>query len=169
MQGSASKYLHLPLLLLAAMVTTLYGCGGDDNSENSGGTPLVESSFGATNSHNEGDNCLKAGCHSEPSSGGKPQFTLAGTVYAAVASNTTLPDVEIELLENGNLIKTIEVNGRGNFYTNTNIAWGNNTSVRVRIDANTTSSAMMTSLTSSSDGGCNNMNGCHTIGQRIAP
>lgn len=75
------------------------------------------SSFNDTESHLMGQDCIS--CHVKDG-GGEGWFTAAGTVYDTALVNT-YPNLTIDLYTgvngSGDLVKTIEVDGKGNFYT----------------------------------------------------
>ena len=64
------------LLLLA--ILGLPACDDDDDDDHDGENETVISSFGETESHNEGEDCML--CHRD-GGGGEGWFTVAGTVY----------------------------------------------------------------------------------------
>lgn len=78
------------------------------------------SALGSNKSHNMGQNCMQ--CHK---TGGKGEgcFVVAGTVYDTLSTNT-LTSGKIELYTgpdgSGNLVHTIQVDSKGNFYTTEN-------------------------------------------------
>ncbi|NQU88726.1 MAG: hypothetical protein HQ541_23530 [Mariniphaga sp.] len=90
-----------------------------------GGDRVLISSFNDMDSHKDGQNCMS--CHI---SGGKGKgwFTVAGTVYNAsltsVYINSTVKLYK-DSISSGTLVKTIEVDGKGNFYTTDNVDFGN--------------------------------------------
>ncbi len=71
----------------------------------------------STESHHTGDDCM--GCHSSDGNG-EYNFTIAGTVYDSV-QNKPFPNATIRIYSGmngqGTLLKTLEVDGFGNFYT----------------------------------------------------
>ena len=75
------------------------------------------SSYGDTESHNQGRNCME--CHKNGGPG-KGAFSVAGTVYQK-NGNSTYPNATVKLYTGqdatGILKATIEVDGLGNFYT----------------------------------------------------
>lgn len=79
------------------------------------------SSYGDTESHNAGRNCME--CHKNGGRG-KGAFTVAGTVYQE-NSNNIYPNATVKLFTGeegtGELKATIEVDGLGNFYTTEHI------------------------------------------------
>jgi hypothetical protein len=118
----------------------------------------MNSSYNDNESHNAGQNCMS--CHH---SGGKGEgtFTVAGTVYnssgAAVSPNAT-----VKLYTGpggtGSLVKTIEVDGKGNFYTTGNTDFGSGLYVTV-----TGSSGNISKMNSSvTSGQCNSCHGSST-------
>jgi len=83
------------------------------------------STFHDNESHLMGNDCIT--CHVKDG-GGEGWFTAAGTVYDTALVNT-YPNLTIDLYSGingtGDLIKTIEVDGKGNFYTTKKIDFTN--------------------------------------------
>ncbi|NOX85736.1 MAG: hypothetical protein GXO86_07205 [Chlorobi bacterium] len=109
-------------------------------------------------SHNNGQNCMD--CHK---SGGEGEgwFTVAGSVYDSLKTNPS-PNGTIKLYTGpnatGTFVKTIEVDGRGNFYTTENMDFGNGLYPVI-----TGSSGNVKNMTSSiSTGQCNSCHGVTT-------
>ncbi len=82
------------------------------------------SSQGTDNGHNMGQNCMN--CH-KPGGAGEGVFTIAGTVYDSLKTNT-FPDATVKLYSGpngtGTLKYTIMANASGNFYTTQNLDFG---------------------------------------------
>jgi cytochrome c553 len=99
----------LSVILVAAFVFGINAC----KKENA----KVISSNSGTKSHNMGQNCLN--CHKSGGEG-KGVFKVAGTVYNA-ALNQTSSNGTVYLYSgsngSGTLVATIEVDGKGNFFT----------------------------------------------------
>ena len=153
------------LFLLIFFASVLIACGDSgDGSSGIDDSGLVQSSNNTNNSHNSGMNCLDSNCHGQPATASRPQFTLAGTVYTGSGSTNIYPNVEIQLLKDGALWKTIPVNNLGNFYTTATIDWGSN--LRARVATQNGVSTSMSALGNSSIGDCN---GCHDEVFRIHP
>lgn len=78
------------------------------------------SEIGDDDSHNMGQNCMQ--CH-KLGGEGEGCFVVAGTVYDTLSTNT-LNSGKIELYTGpdgtGNLVNTIQVDSKGNFYTTEN-------------------------------------------------
>jgi hypothetical protein len=89
--------------------------------EESGENKTKISSYNDDESHKNGQNCMN--CHFSGGSG-EGWFTAAGSVYNS-SKETPYPNATIKLYTGpngtGTLIKTIEVDGKGNFYTTENI------------------------------------------------
>lgn len=87
------------------------GCGEDNVSASGGGK-----------SHNMGQNCMQ--CHQ---SGGKGEgcFVVAGTAYDTLMASS-LHSGKIELYSGpngtGNLVHTVQIDSKGNFYTTDNFS-----------------------------------------------
>lgn len=84
------------------------------------------SRHGEMESHKAGSNCMD--CHT-PGRSGEGFFEVAGTVYTTDPSPTTVfRNTTIEFYSDSNgsgtLVATIEVDGRGNFFTTESIDWG---------------------------------------------
>ena len=109
--------------LLAAQIFFLGACSdsmdGDDNDV------MKVSQQNTFDSHNAGQVCQN--CHKSGGSG-EGIFAAAGTVYHGNNLDQVYPNVTIHIYTQpngqGTLVKTIEVDGRGNFYTTENINWG---------------------------------------------
>jgi hypothetical protein len=100
--------------------------------ENEGPDGQETSFFGETESHNTGKACMP--CHIEGGEG-EGWFKIAGTVYDSL-QRTPYPNATVLLYTEprggGSLVHTIEVDGRGNFYTTNNIEYGNGLYVSVK-------------------------------------
>jgi len=95
------------------MFSVLVSCENEDDEN--GENKDLSSSFNENESHNAGQNCMA--CHK---SGGQGEgwFTAAGTVYNA-SGTAVSPNATVKLYTGpngtGSLVKTIEVEGKGNF------------------------------------------------------
>ena len=102
-------------LLLLPALGLLAGCGGV--SENTGSNATSTSHYGETYSHHTGENCVS--CHRQGGDGAG-WFSVAGTVYQPNLSVVN-PNTTIRLFTGpgatGALVGTLEVDGRGNFFT----------------------------------------------------
>jgi hypothetical protein len=107
--------MHNPKILILLSILTIVFSGCSSKDENNS-TAMV-SRHNETESHNNGKACMS--CHASGGSG-KGWFGIAGSVYAedlkAAAPNGTIylysgPD------GTGTLVATVEVDGKGNFYT----------------------------------------------------
>ena len=100
-----------PVLLSLLFVTLFLTQGCEKNNETN------ISSYNSDESHNMGQNCMI--CHN-PNGKGKGNFTAAGTVYDSLMT-TTRKNGTVRLYSgpnaSGTLRATIQVDGRGNFYT----------------------------------------------------
>ncbi len=110
--------LFFMLILLFALLSSCRNSFGDgDEGENE--TKI--SRYNSEKSHNAGENCIS--CHKEGGEG-DGWFSAAGTVYDSLLKNT-YPNAVIKLYTqkngNGNIVKIIEVDRLGNFYTTENI------------------------------------------------
>lgn len=152
------KKRGLIFTFIVLMFSVLISCENEDDEN--GENKDMSSSFNENESHNAGQNCMA--CHK---SGGQGEgwFTAAGTVYnasgAAVSPNAT---VKIYTGPNGtgSLVKTIEVDGKGNFYTTSSIDFGTGLYVSVTGKSGSVST-MSSSITT---GQCNS---CHGSSDKI--
>ena len=92
--------------------------------EGEGENETVISSNGNSESHNMGENCMS--CHQKGGEG-EGWFTVAGTIYNEL-NNATVPNGLVELYTGpngtGTLAYTLEVDGRGNFYSTEKVNFG---------------------------------------------
>lgn len=109
-------------VVTAAILMALFfvSCEKDE----SGGENFLSSSYDSQKSHNAGQDCMS--CHK---SGGRGEgvFTVAGTIYNS-GKTAVYPNATVKLYTGANgtgtLVKTIEVDGKGNFYTTESISFG---------------------------------------------
>lgn len=115
------------------------------------------SSFDSSESHNMGKNCME--CHKI---GGSVEgwFTVAGTVYDDTKL-TTLPNAIIKLTTGpngtGDLVSSVEVDKKGNFYTTKSVDFG--TGLYATVNGNSGSNHMNAKVQS---GQCNSCHGIST-------
>lgn len=126
-------------------------CERDDDNEHES----LISKNGYDESHNIGENCMQ--CHQSGGSG-EGLFTLAGSVYHEVSGDGYANGI-IKLTDEadgqGNSIKEIEIDAKGNFYTTEQIDFGNGLYVTVY-----GTEGEELSMTSKITGGsCNNCHG----------
>jgi mono/diheme cytochrome c family protein len=144
MSKTIMKTAVLPLVLAFMAI----GC---ENEEGENETKI--SAYGDMESHHVGDNCLS--CHRSGGSG-EGWFTVAGTVYQPDLT-TPYPDATVRLHTGadgtGTLAITVEVDGRGNFYTTRPVDWG--TGLYASVSSASDTSAMLQVVSS---GACNS---CH--------
>jgi len=99
--------------MIAGLILVFSGCKKEDENNN---TALI-SAHNETESHKNGEACQS--CHSAAGSG-KGWFGVAGSVYkqdlSAISPNGTIY-LYTGAGGTGNLFATIEVDGRGNFFT----------------------------------------------------
>lgn len=102
-------------LILSFALFVLFAC------QEEGGNSTNISSSTSNKSHNMGQNCMK--CHKSGGEG-KGWFQAAGTVYHSNGT-TTNPNAIVRLYTEpnggGELVATIEVDKKGNFYTTEDI------------------------------------------------
>ncbi|HNB81752.1 MAG TPA: hypothetical protein PLP34_06265 [Chitinophagaceae bacterium] len=136
------------LSMLVAFALCMNACNKGNNVKNI-------SAYNKTESHNMGRNCMD--CHK---SGGEGEgwFQVAGTVYTSSFS-TTYPNSTVYLYTGpngtGTLKYTVQVDGKGNFYTTESIDFGSG--LYPAIKGNTTTHYMSTVT---STGQCNS---CHGV------
>ena len=115
-----SKTSHIISALSIATLLLLTACGGgggdDDDSGNNIGQ-VGTSSNNSTRSHNAGVAC--SDCHK---TGGTGQgiFTVSGTIYTSGAGTAVAPNGTVKIysdMNRLNLVTTLEVDAKGNFYT----------------------------------------------------
>jgi len=96
------------------------------------GNETVISQYLSSESHNFGNNCME--CHQKGGEG-EGWFTVAGSVSNA-DQTSPYPNATVELTtlsqNTGTVIKTIEVDTKGNFYTTENISFGSGLYVTVK-------------------------------------
>lgn len=149
-----SKVVASTFVLAMAMLMTACSDSSDDENE------TRTSKIGSTASHNAGQDCLQ--CHK---SGGQGEgvFSIAGTVYQSGSLTQIKPNVKIEVhtgaAAGGNLVISLEVDARGNFYTGQAINWTPGLFVSVTSDAETRH--MFSAVTT---GACNH---CHGVTETV--
>ena len=115
------------------------------------------SSVGLKRSHNMGQNCMN--CHRSGGEG-KGWFNVAGTIYDS-SQNNLLPNSTVYLYTEANaggkLKYTIQVDGKGNFYTTDPIDFG--TGLYPVVSGGNIINLMSTSITT---GQCNSCHGVTT-------
>ena len=98
------------------------GTTGSLSSEVNATTALI-STHNDTNSHRVGEDCIS--CHASGETG-KGWFTASGTVYKS-DKTTAYPNGTVKLYsaanQGGTLVKSIQVDGLGNFYTTESISF----------------------------------------------
>ncbi|MBU0529502.1 hypothetical protein KKF86_07080 [bacterium] len=106
--------------LLLIITIIVFGCDINKNISD-----IVISTYGSTKSHNVGKDCMA--CHINGGEAGFG-FTIAGSVYDSNL-NIPYPNVLITLFSDIEIsdtpIEVIEVDGKGNFYSNIPIDWQN--------------------------------------------
>ncbi len=153
------RKLKVILMMYILMFSIFVSCENEDDDEN-GENKDMSSSFNENESHNAGQNCMA--CHK---SGGQGEgwFTTAGTVYNTMGTAVS-PNATVKLYTGpngtGSLVKTIEVDGKGNFYTTSSIDFGTGLYVTVTGKSGSVST-MSSSITT---GQCNS---CHDSSSKI--
>jgi hypothetical protein len=141
--------------LFLFMLLVLFSCEKEESGEQK---DLTSTSL-SSESHNNGQDCIS--CHK---SGGRGDgwFNMAGSVYN---STQTVPyitaTVELRTSQSGGgtLVKSVEVDQNGNFYTTDSINFGSGLYVSVVGGVNT--KYMSSTIT---NGACNS---CHNSSNRI--
>lgn len=107
-----------------------------------------------TESHQTGKECMN--CH-QPGGSGEGWFIVAGTVYDELKENP-FPNTIVKFYTgpqgSGELVKTIEVDGKGNFYSTENINFDNG--LYTLVENNTNTRHMASKVT---NGNCNSCHG----------
>jgi hypothetical protein len=118
------------------------------------GTTIKISRHGSTESHKAGQDCMS--CHREGASG-KGWFTVAGSLFEADGT-TPAPNGMVrlynELDDSNSQVMSVEVDGKGNFYTTESLVFSSGFYTSVS-GSGSPSKFMQTRITS---GACNN---CH--------
>lgn len=115
------------------------------------------SRYNETESHNMGQNCME--CHKSGGSG-EGWFNLAGTVYDEALANP-YPNATLKLYTQpnggGELKYTLEVDGKGNFFTTETIDFG--TGLYPSVKGNSQTRNMVSAI---NNGKCNSCHGSST-------
>ncbi len=139
-------------LLITALILLglLSGCEKEDGNEK------VISRNNTDESHKLGQNCMN--CHVQGGDG-EGWFTLAGSLYDQTKVNG-YPNGNVKLFaefnNSGTIIKDIEIDSKGNYFTTENIDFGNGLYVGV-YGTNGEEKIMLSKIT---NGACNS---CHGI------
>lgn len=116
------------LVLALAACSSGGSSSGGDSSSSSGGSSASGSSASSSSSssnsssgalaasHRAGQNCLESGCHSVGDAGGS-EFYVGGTVYRSNGSPQTNATIRLYVHNTNTLVKTLQTDGSGNFYT----------------------------------------------------
>ena len=140
-------------ILTVGMLISFSSCKKDENEENE---TNISSNYD-NESHNIGENCMN--CHISGGSG-EGWFNVAGTVYDSTKTNT-YPNIQIKLYTErngmGDLVKTVEVDAKGNFFTTEDIDFGQG--LYPAAEGNLITKYMHSSITS---GACNSCHGVST-------
>lgn len=114
------KLTRIIWVVFLLLLPIWFGC-----EESESGNEVNISTYNSAESHNTGKNCMD--CHRNGGEGAG-WFTFAGTVYKTDLQNT-YPNTTVLLYSaangGGDVIKSIAVDARGNFYTTETINWGN--------------------------------------------
>jgi hypothetical protein len=110
---------HLITIVIFSLIVAAYS-----SCEKISGNETNISSYGDSESHNMGKNCMD--CHKKGGNG-KGRFIIAGTVYDTNFITTfSNPTLKLYTLSRGagELAKTLEGDARGNFYTTESVNFG---------------------------------------------
>lgn len=144
---------NIYLYLAISTIILLSACEKENENENENETKISRNN--TSQSHNLGQNCMS--CHLSGGNG-EGWFKVAGSIYNTTQSSaysngsikiTTEPNGE------GTLIKTIEIDNKGNFYTTETINFGNGLYVSV-YGTGSEQKFMSSKIT---NGACNNCHG----------
>ena len=112
----------IPLIIMMMVACTEKS--DDQTKDNYEGKNVTKiSTHNDTNSHRVGEDCIS--CHASGETG-KGWFTASGTVYKS-DKTTAYPNGTVKLYsaanQGGTLVKSIQVDGLGNFYTTESISF----------------------------------------------
>ena len=103
------------------LVFSIIACSCDVNNT----TDIIISTHGSTESHREGEGCME--CHINEGDA-ELWFSIAGTVYDTnlnIPYPNTIVNIFSDIDINDIPIEVLEVDGKGNFYSNIPIDWQN--------------------------------------------
>lgn len=147
------KYSPFFLALIISLLLAQVSCEEDNDN---GDETLISLNF-ENESHNAGSNCME--CH-KPGAKGEGWFSVAGTVYDKTKTSA-FPNTEVVFYRGpagtGEIIKTIEVDALGNFYTTEDINFDNDIYVGVK-----GSSSVKYMISAIDNGKCNACHGLNT-------
>ena len=110
------------ILKILTLVISIFAYNCDLNNTTS---EIIASVYGSMDSHKAGENCME--CHKSGGDAGIA-FSIAGTVYDTNL-NIVFPNTIVNLIADIDIndvpVEIIEVDGKGNFYSNTPIDWQN--------------------------------------------
>ena len=150
------------------------GGSGSDTGSGSGSQSAVceELNVGGApdGHHNEGMNCIAAGCHSETQPGaGAPPYSYAGTFYTDATGTAPMAGATI-FFKLGGVEKKVLTASNGNFFITPGVggieAPTNTATATTRVSGCPTVSTPMVGALVQGGGNCNN---CHRIGGTTTP
>jgi hypothetical protein len=119
-----SKMKTKNVLVLLAFVAVFASCKKEDDNGGESNTATNISTTNGNESHNMGKNCMQ--CHNSTGEG-KGTFIVAGTLYDDGLVNT-YGNGTVKLYSGinatGNLVATVQVDAKGNFFTTSSINFG---------------------------------------------
>ncbi len=140
--------------IIFLLIFIFTSCEKDESGEDR----TMTSQHNDDESHKNGQDCMR--CH-KSGGDGEGWFVAAGSVYNST-KQTPYPNATVKLYTEANgtgtLVGSIEVDGKGNFYTTENIDFGNGLFVAV-IGTDGKSKTMNTQITT---GACNSCHGNST-------
>ena len=146
-----SKQFILVITFLYLASFTISSC------EKEGGNETKISSNNSAQSHNNGQNCM--GCHVK-GGGGEGWFTVAGSAYNTDGTTANGGKVYLYTQPNGagELVETIDIDQKGNFYTTKDVTFGSG--VYPKVESSAGNIKFMGNILTT--GSCNS---CHGVSQ----
>ncbi len=157
------KAFKISLLLFLAVSLTSVSCKKESNESNDSGISEYNendnnetkvSTYNSMQSHNSGQNCVT--CHKSGGTG-ESIFKVAGTVYDSTLANV-FPNSTVKLytqpMGGGTLKYTIQVDGKGNFYSTNTIDFS--TPLYPAVEGNSTTKYMGSSISTGACYSCHN-------------
>ena len=145
----------ITLALVIFMLSVLFSCKKDGSGEQKD----ITSTSLSSESHNNGQNCMI--CHKKGGQG-NGWFNIAGSVYNSTQTFpyiTATVELRTDQSGGGTLVKSVEVDQIGNFYTNNPIDFGSG--LYASVIGGISTQYMSSKIT---NGACNY---CHDLSKRI--
>lgn len=150
------KKLLFIISLVMAVLISLNACNHDFDDDNEDENEMEFSEHGDDESHNQGQDCMS--CHT---TGGVEDelFTVAGSLFKG-NQNVSFNSATVVIKNStGDELTEIEVDAKGNFYTNKNIDFTEDIFTEVRYQNDT-----LVMISKISHGSCNT---CHYDGDKV--